>query len=305
MDTLYILLIFLSLYYIFKFRKYMYRTQFYDKTVWITGASSGIGECLAYEFSRLGARVILSARNLSELERVAKRCREITIHTDPDTIRIIPLDLSDSDTTMNTIRTALKSTQVDILVNNAGMSQRSTCLETCESLTVEKKVFELNVFGTFAATKAILPHFVAKKSGQIVVINSVSGLVGVPVRTSYCASKFALVGYFEALRAELAEYNISVTNIYPGYVRTNVSKNAINSEGSKFGKTDSEIENGMDPTQFAREAVRGIFSKEKELIIAPFKLRAAVFLKSFCPAALRWMLEKRAKHQLETRAKAK
>lgn len=284
----------------------MRKPQFLNKTVWITGASSGIGECLAYEFSRLGANIILSARNTAELERVAKRCREVSVLREiKDNVRIVPLDLNNHESIIQTMRDTLKQTSVDILVNNAGMSQRATCLETSDSLTVEKKMFDLNVFGTFAATKALLPHFVGRKSGQIVVINSVSGLVGVPVRTSYCASKFALVGYFEALRGEVAEHNISVTNIYPGYVRTNISINALSSQGDKFGKTDSEIENGMDPAEFARKAVCGIFLKECELVIAPLKLRGAVFLKNFFPAVLRWVLERRAKHQLETRAKAK
>lgn len=299
----YILILILS-FYILNLRKYFVRPKFNGLTVWITGASSGIGEHLAYEFARTGANLVLSARNKSELDRVAFNSREIMKNSHQD-IKVIPLDLTEFDESIKIVRENLKDVNIDILVNNAGMSQRTLCIETVDSLDVEKRIINLNFLGTVAMTKALLPHFVNKKSGQIVNINSVAGLVGSPLRTAYSASKFALKGYMEALRAELAEYNIFVTDIYPGFIQTNLSKNALAADGGKFGKTDNDIATGMPASEFARKAIYSIYTKEKESTIAELKLHLAIFIKKVSASLYSQLLTKASKQTLAFRDQAK
>ena len=256
-----------------------------NKTIWITGASSGIGKALAINFSKQDANLILSARNELSLNEVKATCK------DPEKVKILPLDLSEHTSFDEKTKLALGYFNgLDMLVNNGGISQRSYAIET--KLSVDKKILEVNYFGTIALTKAILPHFVAKKNGQIVVISSVIGKIGTPLRTAYAASKHALHGFFDSLRAEVYNDNITVTIICPGYVNTNVSKNALSADGTRHNKDDKGNANGMLPDVFAKKAIKSIAKQKQEVVIGGAKEKMAVYLKRFFPSILANIIRK-------------
>lgn len=247
-----------------------------SKVIWITGASSGLGEEMAYQLSREGAWLILSARREDALERVRQHCHN------PNQHHILPLDLTAIDDHQHSVEKALGFFgRIDILINNGGVSQRSLCIDTPQA--IERALFEVDFFGTTALTKTLLPHMIAHKSGQIVNIASVAGKVGPPLRTSYAAAKHALLGYMDSLRCEVDQHGISVTNICPGFVKTNVSINALNADGSAFGKIDHEIANGMAVDVCVQRIVRAIANKEKEVVIAQGIAKVAYHLRRLFP----------------------
>ena len=228
--------------------------RFNGKNIWVTGASSGIGEAFAVAFSREGAKVILSARNAAELERVRASCDEPQRHV------VLPLDLTDEASIR---RAAEQAGDVDIVVNSGGVSQRSLAMET--ELAVERAIMDLNFFGTVALTKAVLPRMIARKRGHIVPVSSVVGYVGTPLRSAYSASKHALHGYFDSLRAEVAKDGIDITIVCPGYIRTNVSRNAMTGDGSKFGQMDETHVSATTPEACARAVVDGVAKRKREV----------------------------------------
>ncbi|MCA0933146.1 SDR family oxidoreductase [Lutimonas saemankumensis] len=256
-----------------------------NKVVWITGASSGIGAALAGEYSKLGTRLILSSRNLESLETVRSQCRF------PDKIRILEMDLEQYEILSESVDKAVGFFgKIDVLINNAGISQRSFAADT--DLAVDKKIIDINYFGTISLTKGLIPHFREQNGGHFVVVTSVVGKIGTPLRSSYSASKHALHGFFDSLRAELFEDNIKVTLICPGYVRTNVSINAVTGSGKKQGTMDHATENGLDPNEFAKKAIRAIRNERQELVIGGLKERLAVWVKRFFPLILSRMIRK-------------
>lgn len=231
-----------------------------NKTVWITGASSGIGEALAKAFSAQGADIILSGRRTEALEQVADG-----IATDS---LILPFETTDYDVLPAKIDEAIQwKGKVDILVNNAGISQRSLALDTHPD--VHHRIINVDLLAPIWLTQLLLPHMIAAGGGHIVGISSVAGRVGVPLRTAYCAAKHGLIGYMDALRAETEKlHDIHVTNILPGSIRTNVSRNALTKDGDSRGKSDAAIENGMEPDDCARQILDAVSSNIPELIIA-------------------------------------
>ncbi|PYQ50679.1 MAG: short chain dehydrogenase [Acidobacteria bacterium] len=244
--------------------------RFRDKVVWVTGASSGIGEAVAIAFSKEGARLVLSSRNAAELERVRRSCAG-------DGHRVIPLDLTDPDSFPAAVE---RAGHVDILVHSGGVSQRSLAADT--DLATDRAIMDVNFFGTVALTKAVLPSMLAKKSGHIVPISSVVGYVGTPLRSTYAASKHALHGFFDSLRAEVAKDGIVITIVCPGYIRTNVSRNALTGNGKAFGKMDSTHERAMRPEEAARRIVKAVADRKQELLVGG-KETWAVPLKRFIP----------------------
>lgn len=252
--------------------------------IWITGASSGIGEATAKKFSQEGYRVIISARNEKELNRVKSEC------SNPTEVQVLPLDLVEIDSFDEKVSQAIAFFgKVDIVLHNGGISQRSLIKET--GLEVDRKLMEVNFFGTVALTKAILPHFVARKTGQFAVVSSLVGKFGSPFRSSYAASKHALHGFFDTLRAEHFQDNITVTMICPGFIRTNVSVNALTSDGSALGKMDEAQAKGMSPEACASEIYAAITRKKEEVYIGG-KETFAVHLKRFFPAIFSKIIKK-------------
>jgi len=236
-----------------------------SKVIWITGASSGIGEALAYALANEGAKLILSARRKEELERVKGNCKGTA---QPD-IRILPLDLAQADTLRLSSSAAVQMFgHVDILINNGGISQRGFAKDTIPE--VDRRIMEVNYFGPTAITKYILPHFLQRKQGHIVVISSVTGKFGTPFRSGYAASKHALHGFFDSLRAELwkdVKNAIPVTIICPGFIRTNLTLSAVTGDGSPLGKIDYGQYKGMPAEQCARQIVSAIKKKKQEVYI--------------------------------------
>jgi short-subunit dehydrogenase len=254
-----------------------------NKTVWITGASSGIGEALAHEFAREGARLVLSARNAAELRRVADACGR------PDTI-IQTLDLADHGSLPGVVQAVLaKAGQVDILVNNGGISQRSLAKDT--KFEVDQKLVNVNLLGTIALTKAILPHFLERKTGHFVVITSLTGKFGTQLRSSYAAAKHGLHGFFDSLRAEVWRDNVQVTLVCPGFISTKVSVNALTGDGSPQGTMDNATRAGKSPEALAKAIVTAVKKGKYELLFGGNEV-LGVYLKRFFPTVFTNMLRK-------------
>ncbi|MGI9551219.1 MAG: SDR family oxidoreductase, partial [Aurantibacter sp.] len=230
------------------------------KTIWITGASSGIGEALAYALDKKGCKLIISSRRSEELLRVKNSCQK------PGNIAILEIDLSDFNRMKGHVEHAIaKFGAIDMLINNAGLSQRSLIIDT--PLSVDKKLMDINYLGTIALTKAILPHFIARKKGHYVTVSSLMGKFGSPYRSGYSGAKHALHGFFDVLRMEHEKDGINVTMICPGFVSTNVAKNALTADGSAQNKNDSGTENGLPASVFARKMIRAIERKKFEAYI--------------------------------------
>lgn len=249
--------------------------NFDQKVVWITGASSGIGEHITYAFAKQGARLILSSRKQAELERVKGNC------PDESQVVILPLDVTDFEQVKAVGQQAIDAFgRIDLLFNNAGISQRALVKDT--KLEVDQKIMNVNFLGTVAATKAVLPQMIKQQSGHIVVISSVTGKVGTPKRSAYAASKHALQGFFDCLRAEVHQDNIKVTIICPGYVHTQVSVNALTGDGNKNNVMSDTTKAGLSPEVFAQKALKAI-AREKEEVYIGGKEILAIYIKRFFP----------------------
>ncbi|MFN0216552.1 MAG: SDR family oxidoreductase [Saprospiraceae bacterium] len=259
---------------------------FKNKRVWITGASSGIGEALATAFAECSAQIILSGRNEVELNRVSAAC----LQAGATSVLVQPLDLERHDLIPSIVESTLKKVgKVDILVNNGGISQRALAKDT--SLEVDKKLMAVNYFGTITLTKALLPNMIMHQLGHIVTITSLTGKFGSPYRSSYAASKHALHGFFDSLRAELNDAHIKITLICPGFVRTNVSKNALTGKGTMLGTMDEATEKGMSPKRLAHKILHTIESGKEEAHFGGKEV-LGVYLKRFFPGYFSKILRK-------------
>jgi short-subunit dehydrogenase len=235
--------------------------SFSGKVVWVTGASAGIGESLVKAFAKDGAKVILTARREEELKRVQKEAG-----LNDSNSMIVPLDLYHIESIKPAVEKIYqKFPEIDIVVCNAGISQRSLIRDT--KLEVDRKIMELNYFANIAVAKAVLPGFIERKQGRFVVISSVMGKMSVPLRSAYCASKHALHGFFDGLRTEEFKNNIKVTIICPGYVKTNVSVNALTGSGAVNGKMEEGQEKGMTPERLARRILTLVRRDREEVYV--------------------------------------
>lgn len=252
-----------------------------DKVVWITGASSGIGEALAYELATKNCKLILSARNREALEIVKSKCSNTEVI-------ILPFDLVDFDNARNHVEKAIAAFgKIDVLINNGGVSQRSLIIET--DFEVDKKLFEVDYLGTVALTKALLPHFIKNKKGHFVTVTSLMGKFGSPYRSGYCGAKHALHGFFDVLRMEHQKDNINVTLVCPGFIQTNVAKNALTADGSKQNIDDTATQNGMPTSVFAKKFVESVESEKFEVYIGGKEIMG-VYLKRFFPKWLHYFV---------------
>ena len=257
---------------------------FKDKIIWITGASSGIGEALALELSEKECKLILSSRRTNELQRVKKACKY------PQNVAVVPLDLANCEAMPTVVKDAISAFgSIDILINNGGISQRSPIIET--SLAVDRKLMEIDYLGTVALSKALLPYFVKRQTGHFVVVTSLMGKFSSPYRSAYCGAKHALHGFFDALRLEHDKDNIKVTMICPGFVNTNVARNALTADGSAQGYQDEMTENGLDVDVFAKRMLRAISKQKFEAYIAKFE-KIGVFVKRISPRLLHYFVKR-------------
>jgi len=240
--------------------------KFDGRIAWITGASSGIGEALVYEFIKRGARVIASSNEAGELERVRNNCGELA-----GNVSCVPFDLSDTSDIKNLVDDQLtKCGKIDYLINIGGISQRATIEET--PLWLDRKIMEINYFGTIALTKAILPYMIKQKSGHVLATSSISGRFGFPLRSAYSASKQALHGFFETLHIENQKNNIRASVIIPGRVRTNISFRALDAYGKEHGRMDEGLAKGITPAKAAETIIRGIIRNKREILVGSTEL---------------------------------
>jgi short-subunit dehydrogenase len=254
------------------------------KTVWITGASSGIGEALACELAARGARLILSARRRDELERVRAACARPGDHL------VVPLDLADPPSLEAAARDVLDRLGApDVVVHNGGVSQRARAEET--ALAVVRRILEVDFFGAVPLTLHLLPAMLARGSGRFVVVSSLVGKIGTPKRSAYSAAKHALHGWFDSLRAEVHDRGVGVTIVCPGFVRTPLPIHALTGDGAPQGTMDRAQQRGLDPAPVARRMARAIERERDELLIAG-KERLAVHLARFFPGLFRRLIRK-------------
>ena len=261
----------------------------HEHVVWITGASSGIGRAIAFEYAKQGSSLILSSRRETELEQVKQHCVQYGLKEQD--ILVLPIDVTQHEELEAKSREAYAfQGQIDVLINNAGVSQRSSCLET--DMKTYRTLFEVDVFGQIAVTKVVLPMMIEQGSGHIAVTASVAGKIGVPYRTGYCAVKHAMMGFFDSLRSEVAHQNIQVSTITPGYIRTDVARNALTGNGLATGKTDEEIDSGMDVGDCAKVIVNGLNKGKKEIAVGKGIEMYALWIKRFFPSLMAKILEK-------------
>ncbi len=251
-------------------------TDFNEKIIWITGASSGIGEALARELAQRGALLILSARRAQRLEGLAAAL--------PTDALVLPLDVADPAAIAAAVAQALAwRGHVDMLINNAGISQRALVADT-EMATV-RKVMEVNFFGLVDLTGQLLPSMLARGSGHIVTISSVAGYVATPLRSIYAASKHAVRGYSDALRAEVASQGVDVTVICPGYIHTEISRSALTGDGSQQGTDDAVVTSAMPADVAARKMASALARRRREFYVGGWEI-AGVYLQRLFPGLI-------------------
>ncbi len=252
-------------------------SSFTNKVVWITGASSGIGEALAYTFAKQKAKLILSARRADELERVKKAC-----NLPEGDVMILPMDVAEHDKAPQLTQQVIdRFGHIDILVNNAGLSHWSKIKDT--KLEVVKRIMDVNFTGGAALTLAVLPGMLQRKQGQVVVISSILGKIITPKQGAYNASKHAIHGFYDTLRAESINDGLKVLLVCPGFVRTNVAKNSLDRDGKPINKDNNLIQNGLDPMYVSTQVLQAIESGKEEILLAGGKEKAGVWLKRFAP----------------------
>ena len=253
--------------------------------VWITGASSGIGEALVYAYSQKGAKLIISSRNKERLYEVKTACKG-----NPLNIHVLPLDLDEPETLPKKVADALNIfRKIDIVIHAGGLSQRSLAMDT--NLTVIERLMKVNYVSTVAINQALLPSMLAQGTATIVLISSLVGKFGTPFRSAYAASKHALHGYYDSLRAELTNKNIQITIVCPGFIRTNVSINALVGDGSAQNSMDDAQANGMSPERCAQKIIQGISQKREEMYVGGKEIYG-VWLKRFFPKLFSRFLKK-------------
>jgi len=274
-------------------------TEFYSgKVVIVTGASSGIGASLVQTLASIpGTILVISSRTVEKLEEVASMCR---LQHPTARIFAVPLDLENFEgvdvytaKVLDTLRRNGLPQQIDVLINNAGVSSRGAAMET--SMATLQKIMRVNFYGPVALSQSVAEHMVTNGGGAIGVVSSVQGKLGIPWRTSYAASKHALQGYFDGFRAELAGKAVSVTIVSPGYVRTSLSLNALNADGSKYNKMDDTTAGGMEPVAVAEKILVSIARKDTDVVLADAKTTAAVQMKAMLPDVIAWIMMKRAR----------
>ncbi len=248
--------------------------DFKGKTVWITGASSGIGEALSYEFAKRKAHLIISARRADRLDLVKAICEKMT------DVSVIQMDITNEESIRRAVEESEKSDRLDLLIHNAGVAQKGLVNEN--HMDTERQVMETNYFGTVALTKAVIPRFAGQKYGWYAVVTSIAGIIGVPGRSIYSASKHALHGFFESLRAEVFPSNIKVSIIMPGFIATQITLKELRGDGSAYGKMEKSHQLGMKPHICARKIIRGLERRKKNIVVGGFEI-TGVYMQRFLP----------------------
>jgi len=277
---LYLGIIAVAVYWLFPPHEEKIDEYFQGKVVWITGASSGIGREIVKHLARLSpsSRLVISSRREDELTALAKE-----LQLDADHCLVLPLDLEQHVWLQSKVDLILNIFgQIDILINNGGVSQRSFIRDTVYN--VDSRLININYLGTITLSKSVLPHFIERQQGHFVVVTSVSGYIGTVQRSAYAGSKHALHGFFEALRLEHARDHIDVTMVCPGYINTDISRNAFEGSGVLHGILDPKTEGGSDPTVCALDILHGIAAKKREIYVG--HMSAVIYARRFLPGLL-------------------
>lgn len=233
--------------------------SFERQVAWITGASSGIGAAFARQWAVRGGYAVLSGRDIARLQALADVL--------PTESLVLPFDVRDEEALANATVNALGwKGGVDLAVANAGISQRSAAVDT--DMRVYREIIEVDLIAQIAFAQGLIGPMSARGSGALAFISSIAGKVGVPMRTAYSAAKFGLAGYADALRGELSQTGVSVHAIYPGSIRTDVSRNALTADGTVRGKSDKAIDEGIDPDEAANTMLDAIAAGQREIIVA-------------------------------------
>jgi short-subunit dehydrogenase len=249
--------------------------RFKEKVIWITGASSGLGEAMAKDFNAEGAKVILTSRNEIELKRV----QDLFVNKSIASL-VLPFDVQKYNEAENITKQIIKYFgKIDILINNAGISQRSLSKET--AFKDEVKLIEVDLIGTIALTKAVLPEII-KQQGQIVVISSVMGKINTKYRSAYAAAKHGLIGYFDCLRLEMNDEKVNILTILPGFINTNIAKNAVGASDEMLKNSQNNL--GLTSDFFSKKALGAIYKRKKSIYIGGFKEKFAMLLKRLSPS---------------------
>ncbi|RLD41725.1 MAG: short chain dehydrogenase [Bacteroidetes bacterium] len=255
------------------------------KTVWITGASSGIGEQLVYTCARRGAKLIISSNQETELNTVKKNCEKMGVEC-----FVTPFDLSKPKEVNDAgIAVLEKFKSIDVLINNGGISQRATVVDT--SMETIRKIMEINFMSAVTLSKLVLPGMIENGTGVIAATSSITGKFGFPLRSAYAASKHAVLGFFETLRLENKANNIQVTVAIPGRVQTDISVNAVTGKGAVYGKMDDGQSGGISAEDCAEQYIKAIEKNKKEVLIGGKELMM-VHIKRFFPALFNRMATK-------------
>jgi dehydrogenase/reductase SDR family member 7B len=256
------------------------KPHFQGKVIWITGASSGIGEEMCYQFSDFGAKLIISARNEGRLKRVNSQ-----LPRNPGSAKVLPIDLENlSELPGKAIEALSFYGRIDILINNAGMAVRDFAINT--SIETDQKLMNINYFGSVVLTKSLLPSFISQKSGQLVVVSSLSGKYGVPKLAAYSAPKHALHGFFESLRSELVDSGISISILIPGIIQTEITAHAVMGQGENYGKVETAFKKAYPTEKAVKEMILAI-SKQKEEFYVGGMEGVTLWLNMFSPWLLR------------------
>lgn len=259
--------------------------QIKNKTIWITGASSGIGEACSYLFAKESANLILTGTQVDKLANVQKKCIELGANCE-----ILPYDLSDIDNLDELTDKALSLFgNIHVAFLNAGISQRSKTIDT--DFSVDKKIMDVNFFAPVKITKKLLPRMIENGGGTIVVTTSISGKFGFSLRSAYASSKFAQYGFFETVQAEYYDENIRVVMVCPGRVKTNISYNALEADGTKHGQMDDGQAGGISAEKAAKKIVKAIKKQKPEVLVGGKEL-LMVYIKRFLPGLARKIVRK-------------
>lgn len=256
-----------------------------NRVIWITGASSGIGEALVRAYARRSVRLVLSSRREEELQRVARESE-----LSDDRYLILPMDMTAIERFPQYVEQVIKRFgAIDILYNNAGISTRALALES--PLEIDRKVMEINYFGPIALSKQVVPRMVEQGSGHVVITSSVTGKIGTARRSAYAASKHALHGFYDSLRAELCDTGVNITLLCPGYIRTRISLNAITESGERYNRMNRQQEHGKDPDALARKVIKAVDRKKKEVYYGGIEI-LGIYIKRYVPGLLYGILNK-------------
>jgi short-subunit dehydrogenase len=248
------------------------------QTVIITGASSGIGEALAYRAAELKLNICLAARNLEKLNQVKSNCERLGAQ-----VIVVQADVQiESDCQRIIVETVSAFSGIDILINNAGISMRAL-LKDCD-LSVIKQVMDINFWGTVYCTKFALPYLL-KSKGTVVGVSSIAGFKGLPARTGYSASKFAMHGFLESLRIENLKTGLKVLIACPGYTASNIRNAALNQEGKSQSESPFD-ESKLMPAEVVAEEIFKAINKQKSYLYLSFQGKATLFLSKFFPRLL-------------------